>query len=120
MKQKGIQEDDRINKPLALIYASLFVLSVTTIVLSIISSENKTHFELRIGKPSPPNLADTLADNAPEGVEFINEYALNEGGRFVEGLEFLNNTHMLMSSGLYGGSFLEILSINDDKIESAQ
>jgi glutamine cyclotransferase len=87
---------------------------VTTVVLSIISSETKTHYELRMGKPSPPDLSMTLTSSAPEGVEFLHEYDLNEGGRFVEGLEFADDQHLMMSSGLYGGSFLEILKFTDN------
>lgn len=38
--------------------------------------------------------------------------------RYIEGLEFINSTHLLMSSGLTGNSHLDIISIETMKIES--
>jgi glutamine cyclotransferase len=37
--------------------------------------------------------------------------------RFIEGLEFINSTHMLMSSGLTGNSHLDIINIETMQIE---
>jgi glutamine cyclotransferase len=37
--------------------------------------------------------------------------------RFIEGLEFINSTHLLMSSGLTGNSHLDIINIETMKIE---
>ena len=38
--------------------------------------------------------------------------------RFVEGLEFLNSTHLLISSGLVGNSHIDIINIETMKIEA--
>lgn len=40
----------------------------------------------------------------------LNQYMIAEQ-RFVEGLEFLNETMLIMSSGSYGNSHLDILDI---------
>jgi glutamine cyclotransferase len=37
--------------------------------------------------------------------------------RFIEGLEFINSTHLLMSSGLTGNSHLDIINIETMQIE---
>jgi len=39
--------------------------------------------------------------------------------RYVEGLEFINSTHLLMSSGLVGNSHLDIINIKNMKIEAS-
>ena len=41
-------EQERINKGLARVYFLLFALSLTTIITSIISSEQRPHFEMRL------------------------------------------------------------------------
>jgi len=38
--------------------------------------------------------------------------------RFVEGLEFINGTHLLVSSGLNGDSHLDIINIQTMVIEA--
>lgn len=38
--------------------------------------------------------------------------------RFIEGLEFINRTHLLVSSGLTGDSHLDILNIETMMIEA--
>lgn len=38
--------------------------------------------------------------------------------RFVEGLEFIDETHLMMSSGSYGNSHLDILDIETDPMET--
>ena len=72
--------------------------------------EERIVYHVKMGKPEAPTF-DTNSD----GVHILHEYDLVEGGRFVQGLEFLNRTHLLMSSGIYGGSFLELLKIVDTK-----
>jgi len=44
-------EEVKLNKGLCKIYTTLFVVSLSTMLLSIISSEHISHFEIRMGKP---------------------------------------------------------------------
>ena len=36
--------------------------------------------------------------------------------KFVEGLELVNNTHLLMSSGMYGSSFLQLIDLESMEV----
>ena len=66
-------------------YALLFTLSVVTVMLSIVSMEERIVYHVKIGRPEPAALMTKT-----NGVQILNEYDLVEGGRFVQGLEFLN------------------------------
>lgn len=65
--------------------------------------------------PSPPILesktpiAPAASTNSVPGTfKILNQYMLAEQ-RFVEGLEFLDETKLIMSSGSYGNSHLDVL-----------
>lgn len=49
----------------------------------------------------------------------MRQYPLQET-RFVEGLEFIDETHLMMSSGSYGNSHLDILDIETDPVQTIQ
>lgn len=40
--------------------------------------------------------------------------------RFVEGLEFIDETHLLMSSGSYGNSHLDVLDIETNPVKTVK
>ena len=46
-----LEEDVKVNKGLVKVYFTLFFMSIITVVLSIISSEHKPHFEMRMKHP---------------------------------------------------------------------
>jgi glutamine cyclotransferase len=89
------------------VYLTLFFVGISTIVLSIISSEHKEHV--------------TLFKTLPDGEQFriVKKWPLAET-RFVEGLEFVSDTELLMSSGSYGGSHIEILSLEHEPVETVR
>lgn len=86
---------------------TLFLIGLATIVLSIISSEHKEHVAL----------FKTIVEN--EDFKVIKKYKLAET-RFVEGLEFIDSTHLLMSSGSYGDSHLDVLNIETDPVQTVK
>ena len=51
----------------------------------------------------------------PYGSDLVREYSLEKTRRsFVEGLEFIDDDHMFLSSGSFGG-FLDLVQVNDDE-----
>ena len=46
-----LEEDVKVNKGLVKVYFTLFFMSIITVVLSIISSEHRPHFEMRMKHP---------------------------------------------------------------------
>ena len=54
----------------------------------------------------------------PYGSELIKEYSLKKTRRsFVEGLEFIDDTHMFLSSGSIGG-FVDLVEVHDEEDEA--
>jgi glutaminyl-peptide cyclotransferase len=85
----------------------LFLIGLATIILSIISSEHKEHVSL------------FKAEVQNEGFEVVKKYKLAET-RFVEGLEFIDSEHLLMSSGSYGDSHLDVLNIGQEPVQTVK
>lgn len=97
----------RTNKGLIRIYLTLFLIGLATIILSITSSEHKEHVAL------------FKAEVQNDGFEVVKKYRLAET-RFVEGLEFIDDSHLLMSSGSYGDSHLDVLNIETDPVQTVK
>jgi glutamine cyclotransferase len=73
-----------------------------------------------------PNLKDAKAkvtgwfshDNAPAGSYKILDKFMIAEQRFVEGLEFIDDKTLIMSSGSYGNSHLDILDLETSPIKT--
>ena len=126
------EENEKINKGLARVYCLLFMLSLTTIITSIISSESRPHFEMRLRQQESlvictnnmPSIGlDCRSESVTSGVQriedasIVKEYQLNVPRKTaVEGLEFIDKDeklYIIMSTGSYGG-FLNLLELNQN------
>lgn len=130
------EEGARINKGLARVYFLLFALSLTTIVTSIISSESRPHFEMRLRQQEglvictnnmPAEGLDCQAQAMEggevntrhiEGAEIVKEYAMKLPRKSnVEGLGYIfqhsTQHYLLLSTGSYGGS-LDVLKLDEN------
>ena len=128
-------EKERINKGLARAYCLLFSLSLTTIITSIISSESRPHFEMRLRQQDslvvctnnmPSAGLECQIESTESGVmsiedaKIIKEYTLNVPRKTsVEGLEFVtyeDKNYLMMSTGNFGGS-INVLELSETEDE---
>ena len=104
------------------VYFTIFAIGLATVIQSIILSEHKESValfkkypaELEMPMPYTENktpVTPVKSQTSTQGqFRILNQYMIAEQ-RFVEGLEFLNDTMLIMSSGSYGNSHLDILDI---------
>lgn len=107
------EEKIRTNKGLIRVYLTFFFMSLATIILSIISSEHKESIALFKNYTS-----DQITKYTGE-FKILKKLPIAET-RFVEGLEFLDETHLLMSSGSYGNSHLDVLDIETNPVKTVK
>ena len=124
------EETEKINKGLARVYGLLFVITLATIFMSIISSESRPQFEMRLRQQE--GLVICTNNMAAAGLEcrtqssgdaqqreikdatIVKEYSLKVSHKTdVEGLEFTgeDSKKLIMSTGSFGGH-LSVLSLN--------
>lgn len=122
-------EEIRTNKSALRIYFTIFAIGLATIIQSIILSEHKESVALFKKYPTDLELPKPLFENktpvtppsehnsSPGQFQILNQYMIAEQ-RFVEGLEFLDETKLIMSSGSYGNSHLDILDLETNPVKT--
>lgn len=101
-------ENIRTNKGLVRVYLTMFWIALSTIILSIISSEHKE--SITLFKQYQTTDVQLLSPN--QQFEIISRLPIKEP-RFVEGLEFISQNELLMSSGEYGSSYVDLIDITE-------
>jgi glutamine cyclotransferase len=116
------RDKPRPNKSLVRVYFTLFAVGLATVILSIISSEHKESIAMFKGydlKRTSPSSESVPAQPTYPTFEIIKSYLIAEP-RFVEGLEFLDENTLLMSSGGYGNSHLEVIDIRTEPLQTSK
>jgi glutamine cyclotransferase len=122
-------EEIRTNKSALRVYLTIFAIGLATVVQSIILSEHKESVALFKMYPTDLETAELIhATKTPLSAPgshtstqgqftVLNQYMIAEQ-RFVEGLEFLDDTKLIMSSGSYGNSHLDILDMETNPVKT--
>jgi glutamine cyclotransferase len=101
-------ENIRTNKGLVRVYFTMFWIALSTIILSIISSEHKESITLF----KQYQTTDFQLVSPNQQFEILSKLPIGEP-RFVEGLEFISEYELLMSSGEYGSSYVDLIDITE-------
>ena len=71
-------------------------------------------FESKTPVATPTSITSTQGQ-----FKILNQYMIAEQ-RFVEGLEFFNETMLIMSSGSYGNSHLDVLDLSTNPVKTVK